>query len=205
MRPGIFIYSNYKGNRGTSSSTHYIRVDFLVQVVLGEIRRLTKFATAYEAQFAEAVMGFSQRNAAADRQALQRQLTALQNRDRELDILFERTYEDNVSGKLSDERFARMSQKYDAEQKELADKIKSAKESLERSSAKTVTADMFLSTVRKYTHARKLTKQMVNELIDYIEVHKAEKTNGVWEQRLTMHYNCVGVVQVPETVSLPVP
>lgn len=200
-----FNCSNYKGNRGTCSSTHYIRVDFLDQVVLGEIRRLTKFATAYETQFAEAVMGYSQRNAAADRQTLQRQLTALQNRDRELDILFERIYEDNVSGKLSDERFARMSQKYDAEQKELADKIKSAKESLERSSAKTVTADMFLSTVRKYTRARKLTKQMVNELIDYIEVHQAEKINGVWEQRLTIHYNCVGVVQVPETVPLPVP
>ena len=53
-------------------STHYIRTDFLEEVVLGKIKRLTKYATAYEAQFTEAVMGYSQKNAAADQQALQK-------------------------------------------------------------------------------------------------------------------------------------
>ncbi len=200
-----FNCSNYKGNRGTCPSTHYIRADFLEEVVLGEIKRLTKYATAYEAQFAEAVMGYSQKNAAADRQALQKSLYAMQARDRELDTLFERIYEDNVAGKLTDERFARMSKKYDEEQKDLTEKIKAARDAIDKSSAKEVTTDMFISTVRKYTRAKKLTQRMVNELIDYIEVHQAEKVDGVWEQRLTIHYNCVGVIDIPAALPIPTP
>ena len=200
-----FNCSNYKGNRGTCPSTHYVRADFLEEVVLGEIKRLTKYATAYEEQFAQAVMGFSQKNAASDREALKKNLYAMQARDRELDTLFERIYEDNVAGKLSDERFARMSKKYDEEQKELAQKIRAARDAIDKSSAKEVTADMFISTVRKYTRAKKLTQRMVNELIDHIEVHQAEKVDGVWEQRLTIHYNCVGVIDIPEALPIPAP
>lgn len=200
-----FYCSNYKGNRGTCSSTHYVRVDFLEQVVLGKIRRLTKFASRYEAQFAEAVMGYSQKNAVSDRQAMQRELYALQARDRELDTLFEKIYEDNVSGKLSDERFARMGRKYEDEQKELADKIKATKAAIEKSSSQAVTADMFISIVRKYTRAKKLTPRMLNELIEKIEVHQAEKVNGVWEQRLTIHYNCIGAIDIPDVLPLPYP
>ena len=110
-----------------------------------------------------------------------------------------------ISGKLTDERFARMSERYDAEQKELAEKIKAAKKALEQSSSKTLSMDMFLSTVRKYPRARKLTQAMVNELIDHIEVHKAEKINGVWEQHLTIHYNVIGPMTIPEGLPLPAP
>ena len=202
----FFNCANYKGNRGgTCESTHYIRVDFLEQVVLGEIKRLTKFATAYEDQFAEAVMQISIQNADAEREAQQKNLWEMEARDRELDKLFERIYEDNVSGKLTDERFAKMSARYDAEQKELNEKIKAARKALEKKSTKTLTKDMFLSTVRKYTRVRKLTQSMVNELIDHIEVHQAEKVDGVWEQRLTIHYNVIGPVTIPENLPLPVP
>ena len=201
-----FNCSNYKGNRGgTCESTHYVRVDFLEQVVLGEIRRLTKFATKYEEQFAEAVMQFSAQAAEADRQSLQKKLYALEARDRELDQLFERIYEDNVSGKLTDERFARMSERYDTQQKELAEQIKATRKELEKASSKTLTKEAFLSIVRKYTRAKKLTSEMVNELIDHIEVHQAEKVDGVWEQRVTIYYNVIGPIIIPEDLPLPVP
>ena len=197
--------SNYKGNRGSCTSTHYVRVDFLEQVILGEIRRMTKFATAYEDQFAEAVMQHSIRAQAIELRELQKSLASLQARDQELDKLFERIYEDNVSGKLTDERFARMSQNYDAEQKALAVKIKETKAAIDSLRSKTFTKEMFLSAVRKYTRAKKLSREMLNALIDHIEVHQAEKINGVWEQRLTIHYNGVGAVAIPETVPLPAP
>ena len=201
-----FSCSNYKGNRGgTCDDTHYVRVDFLEQVVLGEIQRLVKFATAYEVDFAESVMQLSVKNAQSDREALQKSLWAMEARDRELDKLFERIYEDNISGKLSDERFAKMSERYDAEQKELAERIKAARKDLEKNESKVLTKEMFLTTVRRYTRARKLTQAMVNELIDHIEVHKAEKINGVWEQHLTVHYNVIGPVNIPEELRLPAP
>lgn len=200
-----FNCSNYKGNRGSCTSTHYVRVDFLEQVVLGEIRRLTKFASQYEDEFVKAVIGHSQQTEVADRKLKEKELKALQARDEELDGLFERIYEDNVSGKLSDDRFARMSRRYEEEQRELAEKIKKLRAEIDKQSSQSMTTDMFISLVRKYTRAHKLTPRMLNELIEKIEVFNAEKVDGVWEQRLRIHYNCVGVIEIPEVLPLPAP
>ena len=59
--------------------------------------------------------------------------------------------------------------------------------------------------VRKYTRARKLTPRMLNELVEKIEVFNAEKIDGVWEQRLRIHYNCVGTIEIPTVLPLPIP
>ena len=200
-----FNCSNYKGNRGSCTSTHYVRVDFLEQVVLGEIRRLTKFASLYENEFLKAVIGYSQQAAETDRKLKEKELKALLARDEELDGLFERIYEDNVSGKLSDDRFAKMSRRYEDEQKELAEKIKKLRSEIEKQSSQAMTTDMFISLVRKYTRARKLTPRMLNELVEKIEVYNAEKIDGVWEQRLCIHYNCVGEITIPKMLPLPIP
>ncbi len=200
-----FNCSNYKGNRGSCTSTHYVRVDFLEQVVLGEIRRLTKFASLYEDEFLKAVIGHSQQAAETDRKLKEKELKALLTRDEELDGLFERIYEDNVSGKLSDDRFAKMSRRYEDEQKELAEKIKKLRSEIEKHSSQAMTTDMFISLVRKHTRARKLTPRMLNELVEKIEVYNAEKIDGVWEQRLRIHYNCVGEITIPKMLPLPIP
>lgn len=200
-----FNCSNYKGNRGSCTSTHYVRVDFLEEVVLGEIKRLTKFANRYEDDFLKAVMGSTQQSTALNRKLMQKELAAMQARDEELDGLFERIYEDNLSGKLSDDRFAKMSRRYETEQKELAEKIKGLRAEIDKLSSKAVTSDMFIATVRKYTRAKKLTPRMLNELIEKIEVHQAEKIDGIWVQKLTIHYNCVGAIFVPDIETLPVP
>ena len=200
-----FNCSNYKGNRGSCTSTHYVRVDFLEQVVLGEIKRLTKFASHYEDDFLKAVMGSTQQSTALNRKLMQKELAAMQARDEELDGLFERIYEDNLSGKLSDDRFAKMSRRYESEQQELAEKIKALRGEIDKLSSKAVTSDMFIATVRKYTRAKKLTPRMLNELIEKIEVHQAEKIDGEWVQKLTIHYNCVGAIFIPDIDALPVP
>ena len=200
-----FNCSNYKGNRGTCTSTHYVRVDFLEEVVLGEIRRLTKFASLYEDEFVKVVIGHSQQAEQTDRKLKEKELRTLLARDEELDGLFERIYEDNVSGKLSDDRFAKMSRRYEDEQKELAEKIKKLRSEIEKQSCHSMTTDMFIGLVRKYTRARKLTPRMLNELIEKIEVFNAEKIDGVWEQRLRIHYNCVGTIEIPTVLPLPIP
>ena len=200
-----FNCSNYKGNRGTCTSTHYVRVDFLEEVVLGEIRRLTKFASLYEDEFVKAVIGHSQQAEQTDRKLKEKELRTLLARDEELDGLFERIYEDNVSGKLSDDRFAKMSRRYEDEQKELSEKIKKLRSEIEKQSSRSMTTDMFIGLVHKYTRARKLTPRMLNELIEKIEVFNAEKIDGVWEQRLRIHYNCVGTIEIPTVLPLPIP
>ena len=200
-----FNCSNYNSGRGSCTSTHYIRVDFLEQVVLGEIKRLTKYAVRYEDEFLQAVKGSSQKAAELARKRKKNELAAIQARDNELDGLFERIYEDNVSGKLSDERFFKMSKRYEAEQVDLAEKIKSLQKDLETLGSEAVSTDLFLSTVRKYTRVKTLTPRMLNELIDHIEVHQAEKMDGTWVQKLTIYYNCIGAIDVPDLLPLPHP
>jgi len=200
-----FNCTNYRGNRGTCTSTHYVRVDFLEQVVLGEIKRLTKYAVRYEDEFLKAVMGSTQKTAESECKRKQKELSAARARDDELDGLFERIYEDNLSGKLSDERFSRMSQRYEAEQSELKERMKSLRMEIEKLASESVSTDMFLSIVRKYTRAKKLTPRMLNELVNHIEVHQAEKIDGEWVQKLTIHYNCVGALFIPDTEALPAP
>ena len=200
-----FNCSNYKGNRGTCGSTHYVRVDFLEQVVLGEIRRLTKYAGLYEDDFLKEVIGHSRQAEETERRLKEKELKSLLARDDELDGLFERIYEDNVSGKLSDDRFAKMSRRYEEEQKELSEKIKKLRTEIEKQSSRATSTDMFVSIVRKYTRARKLTPRMLNELVEKIEVYNAEKIDGEWVQRLRIHYNCVGTIEIPSALPLPTP
>lgn len=200
-----FNCSNYKGNRGTCGSTHYVRVDFLEQVVLGEIRRLTKYAGLYEDDFLKEVIGHSRQAEETECRLKEKELKSLLARDDELDGLFERIYEDNVSGKLSDDRFAKMSRRYEEEQKELSEKIKKLRSEIEKQSSRATSTDMFVSIVRKYTRARKLTPRMLNELVEKIEVYNAEKIDGEWVQRLRIHYNCVGEMNIPNEPALPIP
>ena len=200
-----FNCSNYKGNRGTCGSTHYVRVYFLEQVVLGEIRRLTKYAGLYEDDFLKEVIGHSRQAEETERRLKEKELKSLLARDDELDGLFERIYEDNVSGKLSDDRFAKMSRRYEEEQKELSEKIKKLRSEIEKQSSRATSTDMFVSIVRKYTRARKLTPRMLNELVEKIEVYNAAKIDGEWVQRLRIHYSCVGEMNIPNEPALPIP
>ena len=88
---------------------------------------------------------------------------------------------------------------------DMQEKMKELRVALEKSGDSSMTTDMFISTVRKYTRAKKLTRRMLNELIERIEVHQAQKIDGVYVQRLTIHYNCVGSLAIPEMPSLSKP
>jgi len=146
-------------------------------------------------------VGIARRN----NKAKQKELNALIARDKELDNLFERLYEDNISGKIADDRFMKMSQKYEREQRDLAEQLKVLKEEAAQMGDKAMTTDMFIATVRQYTRARKLTPRMLNELVDFVEVYNAEKIDDVWEQKLRIHFNCVGAIEIPEVLTLPHP
>ena len=199
-----FNCSGYnKGGRKICSSTHYIRLDFLEKVVLGEIRRLTKLATKYESEFLKLVIGQSTKDAEHERQIKQKELKTLLARDNELDVLFEKIYEDNAMGRLSDERFGKLSVKYDAEQKELNKQITELQAELDSDKNKSVSTDEFMAIVRKYTRARKLTPRMLNELIEKIQVYQAEIIDGKKVQRLKIYYNCIGSIEIPDFDLIP--
>ena len=199
----FFSCQNHNSGYRKCSKTHYIRLDFLEQVVLYEVKRLACFASEYENDFIKAMIGRSAKVAENGRIRKQRELDTLTTRDRELDMLFERLYEDNVAGKIDDARFAKMSKRYEQEQGENAKKIKALRLELKKDESKRMDIDDFLETVRRYTDATTITKRMVAELIDHIEVYHAEKQDGITNQRVDIHYNCIGAFDVPDRRKIP--
>ena len=199
----FFSCQSHNSGLRKCSSTHYIRLDFLEQVVLYEVHRLACFANEYENDFIKAMVGRSAKVAENDRVRKKRELDGLLARDGELDMLFERLYEDNVSGKIDDARFAKMSKRYEQEQGENAKKIKALRLELKKLEDKRMDVDTFLETVRRYTDATTITKRMVAELIQYIGVYPAVKEDGVTNQRVTIHYNCIGAFEVPDRRKIP--
>ena len=199
----FFSCQNHNSGYRKCSKTHYIRLDFLEQVVLYEVKRLACFASEYENDFIKAMIGRSAKVAENTALRKQRELDALTARDRELDMLFERLYEDNVAGNIDDARFAKMSKRYEQEQGENAKKIKALRLELKKDESKRMDIDDFLGTVRRYTDATTITKRMVAELIDHIEVYHAEKQDGVTNQRVVIYYNCIGAFDVPDRRKIP--
>lgn len=199
----FFSCQNHNSGYRKCSKTHYIRLDFLEQVVLYEVKRLACFASEYENDFIKAMIGRSAKVAENTALRKQRELDALTARDRELDMLFERLYEDNVAGKIDDARFAKMSKRYEQEQGENAKKIKALRLELKKDESKRMDIDDFLETVRRYTDVATITKRMVAELIDRIEVYHAEKQDGVTNQRVVIYYNCIGAFDVPDRRKIP--
>ena len=199
----FFSCQNHNSGYRKCSKTHYIRLDFLEQVVLYEVKRLACFASEYENDFIKAMIGRSAKVAENATLRKQRELDTLTARDRELDMLFERLYEDNVAGKIDDARFAKMSKRYEQEQGENAKKIKALRLELKKDESKRMDIDDFLETVRRYTDATTITKRMVAELIDHIEVYHAEKQDGITNQRVVIHYNCIGAFDVPDRRKIP--
>ena len=199
----FFSCQNHNSGYRKCSKTHYIRLDFLEQVVLYEVKRLACFASEYENDFIKAMNRRSAKVAENTALRKQRELDALTARDRELDMLFERLYEDNVAGKIDDARFAKMSKRYEQEQGENAKKIKALRLELKKDESKRMDIDDFLETVRRYTDATTITKRMVAELIDHIEVYHAEKQDGITNQSVVIYYNCIGAFDVPDRRKIP--
>ena len=104
---------------------------------------------------------------------------------------------------LINERFTKMTARYEQEQGELAKKIKALRRTLKNEHGQMVTTDSFLEIVRRYTNAEELTLRMLSEIVSHIEVYQSEKIGGRWHQRLTIHYNCIGAIEIPDTFVMP--
>lgn len=206
---GIEYYncSNYKNNsvRGTCPDTHHVRLDFLEQVVMAEIQNLIHFAKLYSDEFIRIVIDETLRRMQKESRNRQNELDQLQAREKDLDILFEKIYEDNAMGKLSDERYTKMANKYEDEAAELKVKIRELNREIGREDSHITTADEFLFLIRRYTDMEKLTREIVTVFINRIDVYHVEKNDGEYRQRIKIHYNCVGPLVLPDKEDLPKP
>ena len=202
QNPSIRFYScsNYKGLRGTCESTHYVREDSLEQVVKMELFKLATYLDHDEDAFAEILEHKTNKDSMAERKAAESALAAATARSRELLRLYERVYEDNVNGKVTDDWFMRLSHKYEVEQEELKKQMFDLKNKLDRLNTAQSSSGSFIRAIRKFMTMQTLTPIVLQELIDKIEVFPIEGTGKNRTQRLVIHYRFVGCIDLPSIV-----
>jgi len=177
---------------------HSIRVVILEKLVIEHLNFMLGFAKQYEDEFVQMVMDDTTINQQKALKAKQRTLNKAKIRFEELDRLFKKLYEDNFSGKLSDERFAKMSAEYEAEQQELKASIEALEVEVNSETEKAVNVDSFLRLVQKYTRITELNSAILREFIEKIVIHECEKIDGVKTQKIHIHYNFIGFVDIDD-------
>ena len=192
-----FSCSNYKSDyRGTCPTRHYIRADAIEQVVLLELQRLAAFVQHDETAFAELLAKKSDQDTAAERKQLEAELQKAMVRTETVIRLYEKLYEDNVDGKVTDEWFMQLSHRYEVERLELKVKIADCRERLNRLESAKRGRDMFLRTVRRFMEMQTLTAPLLQELIDHIDVYETEGTGKNRTQRVKIFYRFVGYIDL---------
>lgn len=194
----FFSCGNYKGNRGTCKSTHYIRADALEQIVMIELRWLAEFLYDDEDTFAEMLAEKSNEDAIREQKHLEAVIQKSQSRMKKVEVFFEKLYEKNISGEVTDEWFMLQSQKYGEERMELKTKIADAQERLLSIDSIKQNKDNFISAVRKFMEMDKLTAPLLKELIERIEVCHIEGVGKNRTQHFKIHYKFIGCIALPE-------
>lgn len=193
----FFRCANYKDGRG-SCTIHFIRDVVLEMIVKEAVAGLADFVRCYESVFL-----YMQKRKCGEFQKKRQQelkLSVENSRKRiaDLDKLFSRIYEDNVIGKLSDERYSRMAAEYEAEQKELLEKVREEEQQLSEMEQKSVNMRLLLQGLREFTDMKELTPTIVNKLIRRIEVHNPEKKHAHKSVKVDIYFTAVGLVSLPD-------
>ena len=189
-----YICGSYK-KRTRDCTAHFIRTDLLTAGVIDNLRKVTAYAAKHEARFVKLLiqqneMGGKRKNAAA-----MKQLEEAQKRIADLSRYMKALCEDNVNGKISDERFMELSADYEAEQRELKSRAAALQAELEKANAATVNAEKFMKLVRKHLAFEELTHTLLRELVEKIVVYECEyDENGSRRQNIDIYYSFVGKI-----------
>ena len=179
--------STYAGDK-ESCTAHYIRTIVLKEIVLKELNKLLITVKENEDMFVREAMNSSAEKHFSEVKRARKMLAQAKKRISELDKLFTRLYEDNVSGKISDERFAMMSKGYEDEQSKLKQAVNEFTKFIETNEQKHTDVEQFLKIVRNRTEITELTPEIMHEFIEKIVVHAPDKSSGHRKQKIEIHF-----------------
>ena len=143
----------------------------LEQIVTEAIRELSDFIRSYNSVFVYLLAQKKGESNLNQGKLLKSTIESSKKRISDLDKLFSRIYEDNIIGKLSDERYSCMADEYESEQKELVIKVAECENRLVELQKQTVDMKMLYQGLREFTEMKELTPLVVNKLIERIEIH----------------------------------
>ena len=165
--------------------------------LLDGIRSVTSFAREHEDDFVEMVTKKKRAEADSSLRDGKREMEQAQTRIRKLDEIIQHLYEDNLEGKISDERFVKLNENYENEQKTLEARVSELRGLITAEQESSVNVERFLDLVRKYTDIRELNAELIREFVEKIMVYKAERIDGRRVQRIRIIWNCIGEFMPP--------
>lgn len=190
-------YNNSHDQSGKVCCSHNIQAKVIDQFVLETIQYACKSVRMDERAFVESIRSALEIREQSEAKKLKAALKHQEKRYAELDILLKKVYEDNALGRLPDKRYEMLSAGYEKEQAELEQSIKACREQLTQYDEDTDRTEEFLALVHKYTDITELTPVIINEFVDKILVHKAEKIDGERVMEIEIYLNFIGKVELP--------
>ena len=198
----FFSCSNYaKDYRGTCPTRHYIRADAVEEVVKQELGRLASYLRHDEESLATLLAENTDQELLAETKSLESTLQQATARNAKVAELYEKAYEDNADGKITDNWFMHLSHKYEEERMELRERIASCEQKLQGAlESERHRKDAFIAAIRKFMEMGALTAPLLQELIDHIDVYETEGTGKNRTQRIVIYYRFVGYIELPDSV-----
>ena len=191
-----YTCANYRSNMGTCTA-HYIRNSVLYDLVFKHIKSMLVYVQQFEETFVRQEIEKADKERQITVESAKKEIVVLKRRDEELDRIFKRTYEDMVSGRISEARFDTLSAGYEQEQANVKRKIIMLEDLVENAEEQVKDLKQLLVNVRKYTDPEVLTPEMLNDLVDKIIVHSPDKSSGHRKQKIEIYYNAVGIIDLP--------
>lgn len=187
-----YVCNGYSRHNSICDNAHYIREMKLTDIVLTDVNEKINFLKRHENQFIESLSKQAKTEQKKESRKAEKRIIKAKKRASELDNIIKRLYEDNVLGKLSDERFEILSKDYEIEQSKLKLEVDGLEARLSKQKEDIENIQKFLEIVRKYTTLGSLTPSIVNELVARIEIHKPDKSTGKRTQQIDIYYRFVG-------------
>lgn len=193
-----YICSGYRKGKQVCGTPHSIRTVILEKLILQNLREIVSFARSHENRFVQMVMDMDVKERNKGLAKKRKLLSEGEKRITELDMIFKRLYEDNISGKLTDERFHKLSTDYEAEQAGLQTQAAILREEIEEVEGKSANVDRFLSVVRQYTDIPELTSRILHEFVEKIVIHAATDPHSKINRRqeVDIYYKGIGILEM---------
>ena len=189
-----YICSGYRKGKRVCGTPHSIRTVILEELILQNLREIVSFARSHENRFVQMVMDMDVKERNKGLAKKRRLLSESEKRITELDMIFKRLYEDSISGKLTDERFHKLSTDYEAEQAGLQAQAAILREEIKEAEGKSANVDRFLSVVRQYTDIPELTPRILHEFVEKIVIHAATDPHSKINRRQEVDIYYKGIV-----------
>ena len=193
-----FSCQNKRANNGLCAKTHHIRVDTITDILTLHLSKILRFAAMFEDEFVKIVVDEHYKLVQLQQRKNQLALQEALAREKELDVLYEKVYADNALGRLTEERFLKLSAKYEDEQSAVKQNIKHLRATVEKEMAHEMNADGFLHLVRRYTEIETVTPEILREFVDRIVVHHRTQEFGQTVQDVEIFYRFIGYIELPE-------